>query len=122
MAADVLLSDVSRVIFAPAQDEFGAPYDMFGFVANDGLSDSAPAVVTVIVLPRPLIQSAEFVAGGFQFGFEGVTNAIYSVQGSTNLTAWTRLGTASQSSPGQFLFLDPGTTNRPARFYRVTSP
>ena len=39
-----------RVIFAPAIDGFGNPYDNFSFVANDGELDSAPATVTILVI------------------------------------------------------------------------
>ncbi len=36
-----------RVIFTPVTNAFGIPYTSFGFLANDGEFDSAPALVTV---------------------------------------------------------------------------
>jgi alpha-tubulin suppressor-like RCC1 family protein len=44
------VSDVGRrVIFAPAIDGFGNPYDNFSFLANDGELDSATATVTILI-------------------------------------------------------------------------
>ena len=52
MAANMPVSDASgRVIFTPALGGLGNPYDSFSFVANDGELDSAPAAVTVNILP-----------------------------------------------------------------------
>jgi hypothetical protein len=119
------LSDRSRVVFSPLPNSMGAPYTTFGFVANDGQYDSSPGLITVTILPRPLIQSAGFAQNGdqgFSISFNGLSNAAYAVEVSTNLINWTRLGSASHSSPGQFLFLDAIATNSPYRFYRVISP
>jgi hypothetical protein len=44
------------------------------------------------------------------------------VYASTDLKAWTWLGSASQPTPGQFLFNDSSSTNHPWRFYRIRSP
>ena len=119
--ADVL----GRVLFAPPPDAFGAPYTSFGFLANDGVHDSDPGAVTVTILPPPALQTAAYsrnANAGFSFSFAGVSGASYSIRASTNFTNWSWLGYATQSSPGQFRFLDTGATNRPLRFYRVTSP
>lgn len=119
------LTDSSRALFSPSQDQFGAPYTTFAFVANDGQYDSASALVTVNILLPPVIETASFGASsnqGFSLGFSGFSNASYAVLASTNLVNWTRLGQATQPFPGQFMFQDPATTNWPMRFYRVTSP
>jgi alpha-tubulin suppressor-like RCC1 family protein len=119
------LTNPTYVIFSPQPDSFGAPYDSFGFVVNDGENDSAPAQLTVNVLPQPLLQSAGFSPGpngGFALSFSGFSNANYGVQASTNLINWSRLGNATQLSPGEFLFLDGSATNRPERYYRLISP
>lgn len=119
------VTDLSRVVFAPSADAFGAPYTTFGFLASDGAYNSDAALVNVIILPQPTIQSAGFGTNfnaEFALGFGGLSNATYSVQASTNLVNWTRLGSASQPSPGQFMFLDTAATNWPRRFYRIISP
>lgn len=36
--------------------------------------------------------------------------------------AWSNLGPAVEALPGTFQFTDPGATNYPLRFYRVTAP
>lgn len=118
-------SDPFRVVFSPSPDSFGAPYTTVSFVASDGQYDSSPGLVTVTILPPPSIQAVGFAQSGnqgFAVSFGGLSNATYGVQASTNLVNWSRLGTASQPSPGQFMFLDAGATNWPWRFYRVTSP
>lgn len=122
---DTPVSDPLRVVFTPSLDSLGAPFTTFGFVASDGTYDSSPALVTVAILPPPVLQALGFMGStnwGFELSFEGVSNATYAVQASTNLVNWTRLGSASQPSPGQFFFLDSGATNWPRRYYRVTSP
>jgi Regulator of chromosome condensation (RCC1) repeat len=124
-ARDTPVSNALWVLFSPSLDSLGAPYTTFGFSASDGQYDSLPALATVTILPPLLVQAAGFVQSsnaGFALSFDGLSNAAYSVQASTNLVNWSRIGAASQPSPGQFFFLDTGATNRPQRFYRVTSP
>jgi alpha-tubulin suppressor-like RCC1 family protein len=122
---DTPLSDPTRVVFSPPPQAVGVALATFGITASDGQLGSPPSLATVTILPPPQIQSSTFTqtgTQGFTLSFGGLTNASYSVQTSTNLTKWTRLGSASQSSPGQFFYLDTGVTNKPNRFYRVTSP
>jgi hypothetical protein len=119
------LSDPLRLVFSPSADSFGAPYTSFSYIVSDGQYDSTPSLVTVNIVPPPVIGAAGFVASGspgFALNFNGLSNASYAVLASTNLVNWSRLGPATQPSPGQFFFLDPGATNRPFRFYRLTSP
>jgi hypothetical protein len=119
------LSDPTRLVFTPSPDSFGAPYTTFGYMANDGQYDSAQTLVTVNILWPPVIGAAGFVPGGtqgFALNFSGLSNASYAVLASTNLVNWSRLGPATQGSAGQFFFLDSSATNRPLRFYRITSP
>ncbi len=124
---DEAVTDPSgRVVFAPLPDTFGARYSTFSVVANDGALDSPISLITVAIVPPPVIASAGLIQTptpqGFGFSFPGLSNATYSAQGSADLTNWIALGSATQSSPGQFFFLDSGATNRPQRFYRVRSP
>jgi hypothetical protein len=124
-SAGMPVIDPSRVVYAPATDAFGAPYTTFGFIASDATYNSDPALVSVMILPSPIVQPTGFVSNsnsGFAFGFGGFSNAAYSIQASTNLVNWIRLGSASQISPGQFKFVDTTATNWASRFYRVTSP
>jgi alpha-tubulin suppressor-like RCC1 family protein len=119
------VTDPSRVVFAPSVNDFGAPYTTFGFVASDGAYNSEPALGTVTILPSPIVQPTGFVSGsnaGFAFGFAGLSNAAYSIQASSNLVNWARLGSATQVSPGVFTFVDGNAANWPRRFYRVISP
>ena len=66
--------------------------------------------------------------GSVQLGFTNVTDAIFPVLATTNLTQslsnWTQIGLASESpvGSGQFPFTDTQATNYPQRFYRIGSP
>ncbi len=123
---NTVVADVQeRVIFAPDSDLPGWPYASFTFIANDGETDSAPATITVNLIPAPVIDLSSVAAGtngGLSFNFTGYSNATYRVWASPDLTNWVMLGAAASSSPGWFSFTDPAATNSPQRFYRVTSP
>jgi hypothetical protein len=114
-----------RIIFAPGSNLPAWPYTTFTFVANDGEADSAPATITINVIPAPLIQASSLAVatnGAFSFSFNGLTNASYRVWASTNLASWNLLGPASPSVAGTFSFSDLTATNWPLRYYRVSSP
>src|SRR5262249_31660463 len=112
------------VIFVPQPDAIGGPYDTFAIDATDGQAESSPAACTVSIVPPPLVQSALVTSGqapAVALTFSGLSNASYSAWQST-LGAWTYLGRATQSAPGQFLYTDTSFTNAPMRFYRISSP
>lgn len=123
---DTPITDSSgRVVFAPDLDEFGAPYTTFTFIANDGNLDSQPATATVNIVPSPTASVSAETNNSISTAtirFVGLSNASYSVWGSTNLFDWSRLGAASQPTPEQFLYTDTSVTNFPSQFYRVRSP
>lgn len=124
-AGTPLTDSQARCIFAQAPAGFGVPYDSFSIVANDGEADSPPGVVTVNIIPAPVIPVGGLgmgTNGSFQLSFPGLSNLTYSVWGSTNLTGWILLGSATQPTPGQFYYNDTSATNAPLRFYRVRSP
>ena len=56
--------------------------------------------------------------GQFQIRFRGATSERYAIESSDNLQSWTRLWTFTNSSSSS-VFIDPATTNLPARFYRA---
>jgi hypothetical protein len=57
-----------------------------------------------------------------ELSFGAGASLSYSVWASTNLVNWTWLGAATQTSPGQYQFLDQSATNFPHRFYRLSAP
>jgi len=125
-APNASVSDpLGRVIFVPAPDEVGVPYGTYSMVANDGHYDSTPGVATLNIIPpiefppEGLTQNPD---GSFKLSFTGLAAASYSVHASTDLANWTWLGSASQPTPGQFLFNDSMSTNYLRRFYRIRSP
>jgi hypothetical protein len=66
--------------------------------------------------------------GSIQIGFTNVTDAVFPVLATTNLSQsvsnWTTIGFATESpvGSGQFPFTDTQATNYPQRFYRIRSP
>jgi hypothetical protein len=62
-----------------------------------------------------------FDEGGFELQVEGLPNATYVLQTSTNLTDWISIDTNS-SGTGTLFFTDPINTNSPQQFYRIAQP
>lgn len=54
--------------------------------------------------------------------FTGTAGAHYSVLTSSNLTEWAVIGSAVETAPGKFEFIDPDSSLRPRRFYRLRLP
>ncbi|MEY4384898.1 MAG: hypothetical protein RLY20_181 [Verrucomicrobiota bacterium] len=112
-----------RIIFAPGSGLLGANFA--SFVANDGLADSPPALLTVNVgLPAtPSFTSGSIdTNGAFSAIFTGSSNATYSVWASTNLSSWEFLGSATPTTGTSYQWLDASATNWMQRFYRATAP
>ena len=97
----------------------------FVIVTNIGGSVTSAVATLTVTVPRPLISSFSAVAGpAFQIGGTGVVGQAYVFQATTNLTSpvWTSLATNMPNGSGIFQFQDTQFTNRPLRFYRVTTP
>lgn len=128
-AVDTIVSDVNGlVVFAPGAGEVGSPYATFNFTTEDGLFSSAVGQVTVnIALPdAPQITGAswdqeDFTSGLFNLTFAGTSNATYTVWAGTNLVDWVNIGTATESQPGIYQFIDATATNWPQGFYRISA-
>jgi hypothetical protein len=62
----------------------------------------------------------------FQFSFTNTPGLSFTVYSSTDMlvpfSSWTRVGPATEVSPGQFQFNDPAAQTNTQKFYRVTSP
>jgi hypothetical protein len=76
---------------------------------------------------RPvLLNPVRHPNGVFEFGFVGTPGVSFVVLAATNLASsssnWTILGSATETSPGQFQFADDQATPNTRRFYRVRSP
>ena len=89
-----------------------------------GFTASTSSGVTQIVNTRTLVLTNISVIPSkqFQFGFTGITMAVYTVLASTNLANWSALGPADEMSPGQYRYVDHGISNFTRRFYRVQEP
>jgi hypothetical protein len=64
--------------------------------------------------------------GAFQVSFATFPHSTNTVLASTNLALplsdWTSLGTATEFSPGLFIFTDTDAVNHACRFYRASGP
>ncbi len=71
----------------------------------------------------PRLQGTWTGSQTFQLTFTNVQGTAYTVLAGTNLSqsvsSWTSLGTATETSAGQFQFNDSQATTKQARFYRV---
>jgi hypothetical protein len=80
-----------------------------------GSTNSADAVLTVLLPPKILIAPSYSAGGVFQFHLAGAAGSNYVIKASTNLTDWIPLET--NTSP--FTFTDTNAVNLPLRFYRA---
>jgi hypothetical protein len=121
-APNTLVTDPNkRVYFAPPPDNF-TDRPQFKFRMNDGLSDSSEASVGITIYPPPAPDITSIGPGAgntFRITFTGDANTSHCVWISTNLATWHYFGQATQTGPGDFLFVDFFATNCPQRYYRV---
>ena len=103
-----------------------APFTVYYYqaAASNAAGITFGAISNFTTLPRKVVVSDSRLNpnGSFHLGFAGSANATYSVWFTPDLTSWTRLGNATEASPGLFTFDDPIATNRPARFYQMRLP
>ena len=58
----------------------------------------------------------------FALEFTGSPRVSYQVWATDNLTAWTLLGSTTETTPGQYQYLDLQVLNQIRRFYRISAP
>jgi hypothetical protein len=94
-------------------------------MTNGGLADTLPPWgVHIYKLPGGLLLGGFTALGGGQFQF-AVTNsgvASFTLLVSTNLSAWSVLGSATRSVSGFYQFTDPLAAQTQTRFYRARWP
>lgn len=99
-------------------------------VAIDNLAFSAS--VSPVATTRPELDGITFSGGGggsgLGFSFTNISGAGFTVYAATNLAppvVWIPVGQPTEVPNGAYSlyqFADPQATNKPAQFYRVTSP
>ena len=126
---NTLVSDAAgQIVFAPAPGATGSPYAFFNFMADDGVFSSTPAQATINIGQPAAPQFTGLFwdqsnpgSLSFNLNFTGDASATYSLWASTNLVDWEKIGPPTESSPGQYGFMDAAVTNSPQRFYRLSS-
>ncbi len=91
------------------------------YVAGDNKVYAFSVPPAAIVLAPPSLSPG----AGLEISFTNIAASSFSVLGTTNLSLplidWSPLGSATETSPGQYQFTDASVTNA-LRFYRVQSP
>ena len=115
------------VAFSPSAGAFSyrpdpnfAGNDVFTFVANDSLTNSAAAAVNIAVnATRPVFTGYErFGDGRFVLHVLAPPGPAYVIDSSTNLITWLPIATNTSPSTA-YDFVDGDAPGYPLRFYRV---
>ena len=97
-------------------------------IDNVAFSASVSPVATISPVLNGVAFSGGAGGGGLGFSFTNIPGAGFTVYAATNLAppvVWTVVGQPTEVPNGPFSlyqFVDPQATNKPAQFYRVTSP
>jgi len=85
---------------------------------ESGFDNSVAVSAQFNILTNLLFGAPTFGGGGFQVEFTAATGQTYILEASTDFVHWVSLSTnVPTASP--FLWVDPGASNFPTRFYRV---
>jgi Protein of unknown function (DUF1533) len=83
-------------------------------------------VAQTIGLVQPTIIGSSLSGGNLTFAFNSVSNLTFSVRSTNLLTApvaiWPVIGTAAQTSPGQYQFIDLNPATNATQFYILSQP
>jgi hypothetical protein len=92
-------------------------------VAYDGVGNSSIVNVEVTVNKAGSIVPIHRLANGhMQLDFAGIPGKTYRVQASTNLAAWSDIGSVTVDSSGTLQFEDANAAAFRTRFYRTVTP
>jgi hypothetical protein len=89
-------------------------------ISVDGV-DGADGVVLLqnsFVSTPTLARSANLSTNGFNFNITGVTNQVWTLEASTNLTSWNVLASVTNLN-GTIQYTDPQALSLGMRFYRA---
>ena len=117
----------SNIIYLPPTGYTNA--DAFQYLLSDGHCGGT-TVGEILVLVNPDTNPASRVVvalapdGSAQVRFEGIPGQTYRIQSSGSLTApdWREVATRTADLFGNYLFVDPPSTNSTTRYYRSVSP
>lgn len=73
----------------------------------------------LVPAPPPVVQLQVTAARQFILTVSGLTNQLYTISASENLTAWTVIGTVTVGATGSTTFTDTNAASFSKRFYRV---
>lgn len=107
-----------------AESFLGWSGDASGTINPLSISMNTPKTVTANFTSRPHLRIERdgpggLFSGGFRFTLVSDPGSVFQVYSSSNLTAWTSLGSISNSF-GEIQFTDPSSLLFPRQFYKVT--
>ncbi len=96
-------------------------------LATSVINTQAVELLSAWITNPPAVHLAEAGPGpdgAFQFTLAGSWGWSAIIEAATNLSAldWRAIGTNIFGTDGSSIFVDPGATNHPARFYRAITP
>ncbi|MDB6034860.1 MAG: hypothetical protein JWM16_5198, partial [Verrucomicrobiales bacterium] len=100
----------------------GFTFFQYGFEVG---SYGSVGTVTVLFTNAPFSEIESLKRqpdGSMLISAHGVVNGSYAIQGSSELSNWLNLGTATAGSNGTYFFRDVEAPIWPRRFYRLSSP
>src|ERR1051325_7972877 len=112
------------VTYTPPTNYAGA--DSFTYSVSDTFGGATNATVNVTVRGQDVSVTISNLTtlpdGNMQIQSSGIPGQIYLLQASTNLSAWTTIGTNTADTYGVILLQDLEATNYASRFYRTAAP
>jgi uncharacterized repeat protein (TIGR03806 family) len=85
---------------------------------NSGATNTSTAVTLEVAPPLQLLSAEPATNGMFRLWIEGMDGVTYVVEATTNATTWIPVATNTPTT-NLWLFVDPGASNFPWRFYRA---
>ena len=112
------------ITYTPPTNYTGA--DQFTYTISDPFGATADGTIAVTVsaanVSSVITSITQQPDGNMEIMSSGIPGATYWIQASTDLAAWTTIGTNTADTNGIILFLDQNATNYTSRFYRTAAP
>ena len=117
----VQIGNAQERLFSLLTNLTGGTYYWSVQAIDTAFAGGAFATESTFVIP-PTINGAVFTNGQFQVAFNALATNSYTLQASTNLSAWVAVTNLIPASNGPVSLTDTNTLLYPRRYYRVSVP